>query len=167
MLCRPFSKLTLTLLFIGGALCVAQGQGNQSTLPGRDFPVPGGSFGNQRYSTLRQITPANISMLGGAWTVSVMDKTPGSLQGTPLVIDGVMYIPAEPGGGVMALDAATGSVKWKRRPEESGARSVSRGVAVGEGKVFASAGGSTLMALDAKDGSTLWKIAVAEAGATL
>ncbi|MCC7009987.1 MAG: PQQ-binding-like beta-propeller repeat protein [Acidobacteria bacterium] len=167
MIPHALSRLTLTVLFVGAALWTARGQGNLAAPPTADFPLPGGNFGNQRYSTLRQITPANIGRLGGAWTVNVMDKTPGSLQGTPIVIDGVMYIPAEPGGGVMALDAATGSVKWKRRPEEGGGRSVSRGVAVGGGKVFASAGGSTLMALDAKDGSTLWKIAFAEAGATL
>ena len=61
--------------------------------PARDFPLPGGDLGNQRYSTLTGITPANIGRLGGAWMVHVLDGKPGNMQATPVVVDGVMSLP--------------------------------------------------------------------------
>src|SRR5450759_378914 len=61
--------------------------------PGKDFPVFGGNLGNQRYSSLTSITPANIAKLGAAWMVHVADGASGAnLEGTPLVVDGVMYL---------------------------------------------------------------------------
>src|SRR5690349_7920231 len=50
-----------------GTAIVAQSDWSAPT--GRDFPVVGGNLGNQRYSTLSQITPANLTQLGGAWLV--------------------------------------------------------------------------------------------------
>src|SRR3569833_3150035 len=92
---------------------------------------------NQRYSTLTGITPANISNLGGAWTVHVADGVANAnLEATPVVSDGVMYLPGS-AGTILALDAATGELKWKYKPPPGGPRGgTHRGVAVGEGKIF-------------------------------
>ena len=57
------------------------------------------------YSPLDQITRQNVGQLQLAWSWS-MDDT-GSQQATPLVHDGVMYLP-NPRGVIQALDAATG-----------------------------------------------------------
>src|SRR4026208_2130645 len=136
------SLVALSVAMLGGQ------RGDASAAPARDFPVPGGNLGNQRYSTLKGITPANIGRLGGAWMVHVLDGTPGNMQATPVVIDGVMYVATEPGGGVIALDAATGAVKWKRSPSAGVGRGVNRGVVAADGKVFSSGGDNTLIALD-------------------
>jgi PQQ-dependent dehydrogenase (methanol/ethanol family) len=140
---------------------------DRAAAPGRDFPLPGGDLGNQRYSALRSITPANVGRLGGAWMVHVLDGTPGNMQATPVVVDGVMYVAAETGGGVLALDAATGAVKWRRAPFENAGRGVNRGVVVADGKVFSSGGDNTLMALDQKDGRLLWRTNVSDRGPTM
>lgn len=153
-------------LLVGGAL--AQVAPNWSAIPGKDFPVVGGNVGNQRYSSLKEITAANISKLGGAWMTRVADGASGSnLEGTPIVVDGVMYIPGA-AGTVLALDAATGAVKWKWRPEPGGGRGGTvRGVAAAEGKVFSSGGGNNLVALDQKTGTLVWSAKVGDRGTTV
>ena len=65
------------------------------------------------YSPLDQITRQNVQQLQLAWSWS-MDDT-GSQQATPLVYDGVMYLP-NPRGVIQALDAATGDLIWEYRP---------------------------------------------------
>src|SRR5437868_7105438 len=103
---RVLYVLTACAVFsLGTAMMTAQ-RGDASTPgapSGRDFPVPGANLYNQRYSSLRQITPANVSRLGGAWMVHVADGMPGNMQATPIVVDGVMYVSAEAGGGVIAV----------------------------------------------------------------
>ena len=72
-------------------------------------------------------------------------------QTTPIVVDGVIYLNT-PGGGVIAVDGATGASKWKWQPtafENTGNR---RGVSVGDGKVFALADGNRVVALDKDTG---------------
>src|SRR5882672_12400762 len=58
------------------------------------------------YSPLNQITRQNVGQLQLAWSWAMQ---PGSNQATPLVHDGVMYLP-NPNSVVQALDAATGDL---------------------------------------------------------
>lgn len=73
----------------------------------RDWTVSGGDPGAQRYSTLTQITPANVAGLTEAWT---FDTGSANLQVTPLVVGGVMYLTA--GDSVFALEPETGMERW-------------------------------------------------------
>ena len=88
--------------------------------PSEDFPLVGANYGNQRYSTLDQITPANVKTLGGAWSLRLEEGLRGgqlgNLDATPVVIDGVMYVTTSM-RNVLAIDAKTGSVKWRYRPD--------------------------------------------------
>src|SRR3954465_13856696 len=61
-----------------------------------------GTYFSQRYSTLRQIDPANVKNLEqkGLYQSPVI----GTWQSTPLVVDGVMYLTQRP-NDVVALDA--------------------------------------------------------------
>src|SRR5262245_46142249 len=68
------------------------------------------------YSPLDQITRQNVQHLQLAWSWS-MDDT-GSQQATPLVYEGVMYLP-NPRGVIQALNAATGDLIWEYRPGEA------------------------------------------------
>jgi glucose dehydrogenase len=72
-----------------------------------------------------------------------------------------MYLDT-PGGGVVALDAATGAVKWKGMPSDEvngfGGVNQHRGVSVGEGRVYTTAAGSRVIALDQKTGVPVWAV---------
>jgi outer membrane protein assembly factor BamB/plastocyanin len=140
--------------------------------PTSDWPVTTGSHAGQGYTGLTQINRSNLDNLGLAWVtqlsaepVTVPVAGPGNdttaQQTTPIVIDGIMYLNV-PGGGVAALDGATGEVKWKWVPSEEsngfGPTFQQRGVSVGEGKVFTSAGGNRMVALDQNTGEIVWAV---------
>ena len=81
-----------------------------------DWPVFGGTTDNTHYSTLNQITPANVARLQVAWTYVTHDEFKGSeMQTNPVVIDGVLY-GTSPKLRVFALDAATGKELWSFDP---------------------------------------------------
>src|SRR5215467_14023936 len=66
------------------------------------------------YSPLDQISRQNVQQLQLAWSWA-MDDT-GAQEATPLVYNGVMYLP-NPRGVVQALDGATGDLIWEYRPD--------------------------------------------------
>ncbi len=65
------------------------------------------------YSPLDQITRDNVDELRLVWSRGL---TEGRQQGTPLVYDGVMYMP-NPSDVIQAIDAATGDLVWEHRRE--------------------------------------------------
>src|SRR5262245_24840939 len=102
-----------------GAVLVALAARAMAQQPASDWQVYGRDAGGSRLSPLTQITRANVSKLTPAWTFRTGElgvDTDGhrapSLEVTPLVVNGTMYL-STPLGRVYALDAATGSVKWK------------------------------------------------------
>ena len=71
----------------------------------------GNDPGHQRFSTLTQITPENVSRLTKAWEFD--SKVPGrKWQNTPVVIGTTMYITLQ-NGGVVALEPETGKELWR------------------------------------------------------
>ena len=100
--------LTAALALGAGSLARAQQRA--------DWPVYGGGDDHTHYSTLAQITPANVRQLAVAWTYETHDEFPGSeMQTNPIVIDGVLY-GTSPKLRVFALDAATGRELWSFDP---------------------------------------------------
>ena len=78
----------------------------------KDVPWPtynGGREGDH-YSKLTQINRANVNQLQIAWTYDTGEK--GGMQDNPLVIGRTLYA-YTPTQKVIALDAATGKLKWK------------------------------------------------------
>ena len=69
-----------------------------------DWPSHDHDAGGQRFSPLKQITPANVATLQPAWT---FDTGATGLQVTPLVIGGIMYVTA--GTDIIALEPETGN----------------------------------------------------------
>jgi quinoprotein glucose dehydrogenase len=122
------------------------------------WPVFGHDSGGSRFSTLKQITPENVTKLQRVWTYHHAEGTGrdvrGSFQVTPLVVDGAMYL-STPSNTVVALEPETGKEIWRFVSK----RAVSgRGVAYWSGDkttgtriLFGDAGGF-LNALDAKTG---------------
>ena len=73
-----------------------------------DWPYHDHDAGGQRFSPLKQITPANADRLQVAWT---FDTGVNGLQVTPLVISGIMYATA--GKDIIALEPETAKVIWR------------------------------------------------------
>jgi quinoprotein glucose dehydrogenase len=74
-----------------------------------EWPVYGGSAAGDRYSPLREITVDNVQHLEEAWRFDTGET--GGFQVNPIVVGGVLYSPT-PGHRVVALEAATGTLKW-------------------------------------------------------
>ena len=135
---------------------------------GKEWLTIGGDWANTRYSTLAQINRNNVKTLKGAWVVHLGSGLGAkySLEGTPIVKDGVMYL-ATGNDDVFALDARTGALIWEHRSGiEQNINTVccgwdNRGVAVAEGKVFLGQLDGSFVALDAKTGQPAWKTQVA------
>ncbi len=84
--------------------------------PAGDWPVYGGGDDHSHYTTLDQISPANVRHLKVAWTYATHDEFSGSeMQANPVVVDGVLYA-TTPKLQVFALDAATGKERWRFDP---------------------------------------------------
>ena len=79
----------------------------------------GGDPGGQKYSALEQINRKNVTGLEVAWEYDTGDFSDGSqgypsrsaFEGTPLVIDGVMYL-TTPFARLIALEPETGKELW-------------------------------------------------------
>jgi PQQ-dependent dehydrogenase (methanol/ethanol family) len=140
------------------------------------------------YSPLNQINRQNVHQMQLAWSWA-MDDT-GAQESTPLVYDGVMYLP-NPRGVIQALDAATGDLIWEYRPatrarepaprpagggEQSviprlsqapaaGApdgRGIQKNIAIFDDKIFATTNDAHIVAVDARTGKLVWDTAVAD-----
>jgi quinoprotein glucose dehydrogenase len=84
----------------------------------RTWGVYGGGPDNIHYSSLDQINRDNVNTLQVAWTFDTGDAHPKSeMECNPIVVDGVLYAPT-PSGNVVALNAATGVLRWRFDPNE-------------------------------------------------
>ena len=70
-----------------------------------------GSLSGWRYSSLSEITPANVSQLRLRWAHQSSTSEP-KFESTPLVVSDTIFV-TEPPATVVALDAKTGEVIWK------------------------------------------------------
>ncbi len=75
-----------------------------------DWPTYNGSPDGDHYSSLKQINRGNVHRLQQAWRFDTGEK--GGLQANPLVAGPTLYA-YTPTQKVVALDAATGQLKWK------------------------------------------------------
>jgi alcohol dehydrogenase (cytochrome c) len=124
-----------------------------------------GSYASQRFSPLRQITPENVARLRPRWVYQPPGT--GTLQTTPLVRDGVMYMTSGP-TAVAALDLKSGKPIWQwTRPIAAsvlnlGFPRVNRGVALMGDSVYVGTLDCYLVALDAKTGVERFSVQVGE-----
>ena len=107
------SKTTLLAAALPLMIALVLGAGDGT--PANEWKHYGGPD-NIRYSPLRQIDRTNVARLQVAWTFDTGDAFPGSeMQCHPLVIGGVLY-GTTPKGRIIALDAATGALRWSFDP---------------------------------------------------
>ena len=116
----------------------------------------GNDAGHQRFSTLTQITPANVNQLTKAWEFDTKVKG-RKWQNTPVVIDGTMYITLQD-GGVVALEPETGRELWRYERQVRGRslRSVAYWPGDGQdGPRLLYGAGDQLIELDPKTGKPI------------
>ena len=92
--------------------------------PAGEWRSYAGDLRNHHYSPLAQINAANFNTLEVAWrfkTDSLGPRPEFKLEGTPLMVNGVLYATAGTRRAVVALDAATGELRWVHG-EREGAR---------------------------------------------
>jgi alcohol dehydrogenase (cytochrome c) len=117
------------------------------------------------YSPLKQIDKSNAGRLQLVWTRGM---GPGIQEGTPLVRDGVMYLP-NPSDYIQALDAATGDLRWeyKRKLPDDLSKflpvpSINRNLAIYGNQIIDTSADDFLFALDTVTGKLLWETRIVD-----
>jgi glucose dehydrogenase len=96
-----------------GGRQVTFGQGTSASA--MNWTTWGGGAQNLRYRPFDQIDASNFSTLEVAWrfrTDNLGPRREYKLEGTPLVVGDILYATAGTRRSVVALDAATGEVRW-------------------------------------------------------
>jgi glucose dehydrogenase len=134
-----------------------------------EWPTNGGDLKFTRYSPLDQINAQNFDKLEVAWRFKTDAFGPFpeyKLEGTPLMVKGVLYTTAGTRRSVIALDAKTGELIWSHSLREgqraaNAARQLSgRGVSYwtdgrGDERIIYVTTGYRLVELDAKTGQVV------------
>lgn len=129
-----------------------------------DFPKVGGNYGNQNYSALNQVNRSTVGKLGAAWRNDLEGGIgPLQQQSSVVAVGGVLYVETTQ-GKVYAVDGRTGVTKWVFAPGYG--TTLRRGVAVGEGLVFANMTGRRVLALDQETGKPVWERILVDEGVT-
>src|SRR3984957_18035458 len=132
--------------------------------PGANWTSYNGDYTGRRYSSLHEITSANVGQLRAAWIFHPSNSE--RLEVTPVVVNGVMYVTAA--NHAFALDARTGRVIWHhQRPVSAGllddaAAHKNRGVGVWKNFVYMETDDAHLLCLDARTGRLLWDVTYAD-----
>jgi len=140
------------------------GGGYREVTSETDWPGYNGDPGGNRYTTLSQITPENVSRLAPRWVFTLPDT--GLLEVTPIVVGGIMYVTRS--NECYALDAGTGRQIWHyRRPKTPGmagdsASGINRGAAVAGDRVFMETDAAHIIALNRYTGAVLWDTQMAD-----
>jgi alcohol dehydrogenase (cytochrome c) len=137
-----------------------------------------GNYQGYRFSALKEISTETVGNLKLAYTVALGGYLSGgryahgTLEATPLVEDGIMYVP-DGWGSVYAIDLAAGKkgvFKWKMDPgiDRPWAGDVAccgvnnRGVALWKDKVISIALDGRLIAINKQTGEVAWERKIAE-----
>src|SRR5262245_52568285 len=116
------TAFAVTLAIIGGVRAAIAGRAQPpAATPAQEWQTYDHDLAGTRFSPLTDINTTNVAKLTKAWTY-IFPSPPGGRGGggglivgseaVPLVIAGVMYVPA--GNTVVALEADTGKLIWQR-----------------------------------------------------
>ena len=119
------------------------------------------TLNNWGYSPLNQINKDNVKKLKMVWTRGM---GPGIQEATPLVHNGVMYLP-NPSDFIQAMDAATGEMKWEYKrawPDDflkfiPTAPSINRNLAIYGNNIIDTSADDFVFALDSVTGKLAWQ----------
>ena len=146
-----------------------QNAGQPSTKNG-EWPMYTADLSGSKYSPLDQINGSNFSKLEVAWrfkTDNLGPRPENKLEGTPIMVKGTVYATAGTRRAVVALNAATGEMKWMYSLDEGeratrwAPRQLSgRGLSYwtdgrGDERIFYVTTGYRLVSLNAKTGQPM------------
>jgi alcohol dehydrogenase (cytochrome c) len=126
----------------------------------------GGNLFNQNYSPLTRINRETVANLKGVWRARLDGSGTGtkySGEAQPIVHEGVIYI-VTGADDVFAVSVKTGKILWKHQANLVDTITTvccgwtSRGVALGDGRVYVGQLDGRLVALDQKSGEPVWSI---------
>ncbi len=137
-----------------------------------------GNYQGHRFSLLKEINNDTVKNLKPAFTVALSGfqsggrYAHGNLEATPLIEDGIMYVP-DGWGSVYAIDVTAGTkgvIKWKMDPgtDRAWAGDVAccgvnnRGVALWKDKVISIALDGRMFAINKATGEVVWERKIAE-----
>jgi alcohol dehydrogenase (cytochrome c) len=126
----------------------------------------GKGYRGERYSSLSDITTANVAQLKPACSVELSPAA--SFESSPVAYNGTLYVTTT--ASTFAIDGQTCAKIWTYAYDatdiEAGANN--KGVAIGGGRVIRGTADGHLIALDLKTGGLLWdrKIMNSKAGAS-
>jgi quinoprotein glucose dehydrogenase len=158
--------LATVSLLVAAAIVHPSGQQRARGTAAGEWPAYAGDRRNHHYSPLNQITAANFGSLEVAWrfkTDMLGSRPEYKLEGTPLMVGGVVYATGGSRRSVVALDAATGELIWAHSEREGARAAASPRQLSGRGLAYWTDGrderiyyvttGYRLIALNAKTGA--------------
>ena len=176
---RPRWHRALALAFVLGVLRINAPLDGQSIAPGKpsitngEWPDYSGDLRGWRYSPLDQINASNFNQLQVAWRFKTDHLGPRpeyKLEGTPVMVKGMLYMTGGTRRSVISLDGRTGELNWAHSLREGRRAAVSprqlsgRGVSYwtdgkGDERVIYVTTGYQLVELDAKTGAMVQSFA--------
>jgi len=157
------------LLAFSSAACFAQGSGGLRPVTDEmlrdpdpaDWLMWRRTLDGWGYSPLDQIDRENVARLELVWT---QPMGPGIQEATPLVHDGVMFVPNN-SDYIQAFDAATGKLRWEyRREYPEGLRGgTNRNLAIWGRTIINASSDNRIYALDVDTGELVWETPVHDA----
>lgn len=117
-----------------------------------------------RYSKLTQINASNAAKMAPKWVFNFPNAA--RLEGTPIVVDGLMYVTAA--NECWALDAGTGHEVWHfQQPRTRGlvgnaSGGINRGVAISGDRLFMVTDHAHIIALNRHTGQLIWDTEMAD-----
>ena len=166
----------LVFVAVAGAISALAGGGGQSSSIREFVPVSDAmledpdakdwlmwrrTLDSWGFSPLEEVDKDNVGQLRMVWSRGLR---PGSNQGTPLVYDGVMYMP-NPNDIIQAINAETGDLFWEYRrsiPDDvdeyiRGLVDVNRNIAIYGSFLIDTSNDGFIYAVDATTGQLAWE----------
>src|SRR5580692_8395679 len=163
---RREASMHSRIFVIAGLVSVAMLAPGQWKAKDTEWPSYNADTMGSRYRPLDQIKASNFSKLEVAWrfkTDSIGNRPEYKLEGTPLMVNGVLYATAGSRRAAIALDAGTGELLWVHGEKEGARGAASPRQLSGRGLAYWTDGkeecilyttpGYRLIALDAKTGA--------------
>src|SRR5438045_886465 len=122
--------ISVCAVLVSSAVLTAQQQ-----IPSDAWPTYNGDYTGRRFSTLTKVTDENVQHLSLAWSYRLSVPGAGPIKGTPLMLDGVVYLTAP--DHVWAIDARTSREIWHWENKSVGGITIgNRGVGIKGDSVY-------------------------------
>jgi quinoprotein glucose dehydrogenase len=166
---RPNGRLVWVAAVAAGLALAAAGAWGQSGNKAGEWPHYTADLKGTKYAPLAQIDASNFNKLEVAWhfkTDNLGTRPEYKLEGTPLMIKGVLYATAGTRRSIIALDGKTGELIWAHSMREGNRAAIAprqlsgRGLAYwsdgkGDDRVIYVTTGYRLVELNAKNGAII------------